>query len=112
MKTPSLLALTGPEIASPSLSGIYGTGSIRANGFVIADPAYFLSPDDYRELLTERYAQFSGQDHSEWHPLRFQGQTVYFIDCSDGVGPLGLPVDSGWLVAAPVSFVQVDKVAA
>lgn len=109
MNTAQLLTIIGPDARNEIVCDRYGDASLHAGGYILADPCYILNePDDrsaYEEFLKEKYRQLTVRSPDEkWQTMTFRGQTIYHRN-TDGDGcHFGHCVDSGQLVAIPLSI--------
>lgn len=105
MNSAALYAIIGHQAAEAVVAGKYGDASLHAGGWIVADPSYILSDEDYRLFTAAHVAaplRPSPEDaRSSWHLLEWKGESCYWRDCSDGMA-FGHYIDSGWCAAIPL----------
>lgn len=107
MTNKQLIKIIGREILNRIVTGRYGDASLHSKGYVVVDPCYLFGNEDKRfsQAACEQEPDAYNGKVREWVEIEFEGQRAFFKTCSDGLGPFGHCVDSGWVCALPAAVI-------
>jgi hypothetical protein len=103
-----VLAVIGHEVATKMTSGRYGDTTLTSGGYLRGDPCYWMKGegerDEFRKAVIEQEAAAYDGTYRNWTEIELRGQPAFVRSCSDGTGPFGHCVDSGWVCAIKGHF--------